>query len=161
MIRAFKADDMPQLVQLLAGLHAQTPYRCVKPDWPQVVGTITMASAKQTGCVFVADHGRITGTLIGVAQQLWWQNDHGARIASDLIFHSKRPGDGVQMLNLFKEWAFQVPRVIRVECGISSGEDEARLARIYLDAGFKREGSFFIANHPRYEAALKGLKEVA
>ncbi len=163
MIREFHHDDIDQVVGLLAILHLRTPYRCVKPDWPEVVQLIAGASSRRGGKVLVAEHdGKITGVLIAVAQTLWWQNaGTGARVVSDLIFFSQRVGDGRRMLKQMIAWAFTVPRVVRVECGISSGQDVQRLEQLYVDCGLVREGTSFVVNHPKYEAALRGERVAA
>jgi hypothetical protein len=158
MIRTFNPEDINQVIGLLEALRQETPYRCIKPDWPQIVNVVTNASSKRTGLVLVAEHdGKITGVLIAIAQTLWWQEDRtGARIASDLIFYSKRLGDGRRMLRQMIDWAFTVPRVVRVECGISSGQNPERMEALYLSAGFVREGTFYVCNHPRYASAFGG-----
>jgi RimJ/RimL family protein N-acetyltransferase len=93
-----------------------------------------------------------------VAETLWWQNPQtGARIASDLIFFSQRMGDGRKMLAAMIEWAFGVPRVVRVECGISSGINSERLEKLYTSVGMSKEGTQFVINHPKYYAALGGV----
>lgn len=160
MIRRFEVDDIDQVIGLLEHLRQQTPYRCINPHWPTIVNTITVASSKRAGCVLVAEHNqKITGIIIAVAQTLWWQEERtGARVASDLIFYSQRLGDGKRLLEAMTEWAFSVPRVVRIECGISSGEDVDRVESIYLSCGFVKEGTMFIRNHPKYEAALAGQK---
>jgi hypothetical protein len=163
VIRRYDPGDIKMVLGLLEALRQRTPYRCIKPDWPDIVNVISNASAKRTGLVLVAEHhGVITGILIAVAQTLWWQNEQtGARIASDLIFHSRKMGDGTRMLKAMIEWAFSIPRVVRVECAISSGEDAERLESLYLKAGMHKEGTLFVANHPKYEAALSGTRVAA
>lgn len=162
MIRRFQPDDMASVLGLLEVLRRRTPYRSVKPNFPEAARAITLCSAKRSGLVLVADHaGKITGVLIAAAQELWWQDDHGARIASDLAFFSLRAGDGRKMLQEMIKWAFDVPRVIRIECGISSGEEAERLSKIYLDCGFRLDGTRFVMDHPRYAAALNMVKEAA
>ena len=159
LIRPYAPEDIQQVIKLLETLRRRTPYRAIVPDWPEIVRVITACSNKRSGLVLVADHdGRITGLLIAVAQVLWWQNERaGARIASDLIFYSQRPGDGAKMLKGMIEWAFSVPRVVRIECGISSGEDVEALQKLYLDAGFKKDGTRFVMDHPKYAEALMSL----
>lgn len=159
MIRPYAPGDIQQVLGLLEVLRQNTAYRAIKPDWPDIVNTITNAANKRAGLVLVAEHaGVITGLLIAVAQTLWWQSpDTGARIASDLIFFSKRMGDGKRMLQQMIDWAFTVPRVIRVECAISSGIHVSRLEGLYLSCGMHKEGTQFVVNHPKYSAALDSL----
>lgn len=161
MIREMTIDDMKPVVRLLERLHASTSYRGVKPDWPTICQTTANLMARRSGIALVAEHnGEITGVLLAVAQTLWWQDEKsGARIASDLIFYSESPGDGLRMLKAMVKWAFSVPRVFRIECGVSSGQVIHRQASIYHRAGFVREGSFYVQNHPKYDAALAALEE--
>lgn len=158
MIRPYTPDDIHQVLGILEVLRQHTAYRAIVPDWPEIVNVITNASMKRAGLVLVAEHaGRITGLLIAVAETLWWQNAQtGARIASDLIFFSQRMGDGKRMLMAMIEWAFNVPRVVRVECGISSGINAERLEKLYTSVGMSKEGTQFVINHPKYNAALGG-----
>lgn len=158
MIRDFRVEDISSVVSLLDALRSMTPYRCIKPDWPTITNTLCAAASRPGGKVLVAEHdGVITGVLVAVAQTLWWQDEkRGARVVSDLIFYSKRMGDGRRLLSKMIEWAFEVPRVVRVECGISSGQNIDRLERLYLSCGLVKEGSFFVANHPKYAQALSG-----
>lgn len=163
MIRPFAADDLGPLIQLLSGLHARTPYRHIEPDWPVVTRVLLNAAAKRDGFLRVAEHGgRLTGVLLAVAERLWWQDERtGARIASDLAFHSLWRGDGRRLLRQMVDWAFALPRVVRIECAISSGEDAERLSGIYLETGFRKEGTIFVLNHPKYEAVLNGRRAAA
>jgi RimJ/RimL family protein N-acetyltransferase len=159
MIRPYTPDDIHQVLGILEVLRGNTAYRKINPDWPEIVNVITNASMKRAGLVLVAEHeARITGVMIAVAETLWWQNPQtGARIASDLIFFSQRLGDGRRMLAAMIEWAFGVPRVVRVECGISSGINAERLERLYTSVGMVKEGTQFVINHPKYYAALGGV----
>lgn len=156
MIRPFNPEDIEQVVGMLEYLRQRTPYRCVKPDWPEIVNVVGNAAAKRRGLVLVAEHdSKLTGVLVAIAETYWWQNAQtGARVASDLIFFSLYPRDGLKMLKRMVQWAFSVPRVIRVECGISSGESIEKVRGLYEAAGLHLEGTLFVANHPRYQAML-------
>jgi hypothetical protein len=55
------------------------------------------------------------------------------------------------------DWAFMVPRVVRIEMAVSSGQADINvMRRVYESEGFKLEGSLFTRNHPKYDAALNG-----
>ena len=154
MLRDMLPDDMKPILVLLDELRRKTAYAHIRPDYPEAVRLITLASAKRDGFVQVAEHGgRLTGVMLAVVQPLWWQNERtGARIATDLAFYSKRVGDGAKLLAAMIEWAFSVPRVVRIECGISSGESIAQLSSLYRTAGFVLEGTRFVLDHPKYHA---------
>lgn len=162
MIREMTIDDMKPVVRLLERLHNTTAYKAVLPNWPTICQTVANLMMRRAGLALVAVDGEeITGVLLAVAQTLWWQDEKtGARIASDLIFYSEKPGDGVRMLKRMVAWAFATPRVFRIECAISSGQPFHRLESIYQRCGFVREGSFYVQNHPKYSAALAAMEAV-
>ncbi len=152
MIRAIAGTDLEKAVKLLAQLHARSPYRRMKPHWPTVVQTIVRLSSTPTGKVLVAEHDdELTGILIGVAQEYWWaEPKFGPRIASDLIFFSKHAGDGDEMMRQFKDWAFAVPRVVRVECGVASGIRPEKVTSFFEGLGFGFTGPMFAVDHPKF-----------
>lgn len=161
VIRLFQPEDLQKAITLLDGLRCMTPYRACRPDWAVVVQTLMACMNPSIGLVLVAEHeGELTGILIATLATLWWADQKdGPRIASDLVFHSRRYGDGRKMLEALTEWAFEVPRVIRIEMAISSGQGTIATAqRLYESAGFSLEGTLFAKNHPRYNEILIGQK---
>jgi hypothetical protein len=159
MIRLIEPDDLQKTIVLLDELRRATPYRCCCPDWGVVVQTLMACMNPAMGLVLVAEHdGELTGILIAAVQTLWWADQsEGPRKASDLVFHSKRFGDGKRMLQMMIEWAFAVPRVIRIEMAVSSGQGTMATAqRTYESVGFVLEGTLFTMNHPQYEEILVG-----
>lgn len=148
MIRRIRPDDLMPLLALCAELHERAVHYSELP-WhrPTVSRMFQHAiSAAPTSCCFVAEHDdKVTGFLLGVAQEYWWaEPGKGPRVASDLLFYSKRHGDGPQLVDAFLEWAAGVPRVRRVECGVSSGIRPERVARMYRDIGFIDNGTMHI-----------------
>jgi hypothetical protein len=159
MIRLMQPDDLQKAIVLLDDLRRSTPYRVCRPDWGVVVQTITACMNPSVGLVLVAEHdGELTGILIATVATLWWADQsQGPRMASDLVFHSKHPGDGKKMLQNMVEWAFDLPRVVRIEMAVSSGQGTMEsVRRIYEAAGFALEGTLFTMNHPKYNAILVG-----
>lgn len=159
MIRPFQADDMQQAIKLLDELRCATPYRMCRPDWTVVVQTMIACMNPTTGMVLVAEHeGQLTGILIATVTPLWWgDQQHGPRMVSDLVFHSKHYGDGRRMLQAMIAWAFELPRVVRVELAVSSGQGTLQsMRRLYESAGLRLEGTLFAINHPKYESMLTG-----
>lgn len=149
---------MQQLVNLLDRLRRQTAYRAIKVDWIRVMTTITaMASSPLDGFVRVSEiDGQIVGCLIGVTQALWWVDaKDGACVASDLVFHTAKGRDGRAMLRAFVDWAFKVPRVIRIEMAVSADSELRLMERFFRSQGFRRQGTLFVMNHPQYECALR------
>lgn len=152
---------MQQLVNLLDALRKTTSYRAIKVDWMRVVATITAyATSPMEGFVRISEiDGKVVGCLIGTVQPLWWVTaKEGACVASDLIFHTARGRDGRALLRSFVDWAFKVPRVIRVEMGVSADTELNLMERFFRSQGFKREGTLFVMNHPQYQAALQARK---
>lgn len=159
MIRLMQPDDLQPVIRLLDRLRIATPYRACRPDWGVVVQTLMLCMNPAQGLVLVADHdGELTGILIATVATLWWADQNeGPRMASDLVFYSNRFGDGRRMLAQLVAWAFDVPRVIRIEMAVSSGMGTMATAqRLYESAGFQLEGTLFTMNHPKYNAILEG-----
>lgn len=158
MIRPFVEEtDLQQVVNLLERLRASTNYRGIRADWMRVIGTLLEFVAKpDDGIVLVSvDDTGVAGILIGTAEPLWWVDvERGARIASDLIFHVERGTDGRKLLDAFVDWAFRAPRVVRVELGVSVDTNMRAVHRLFRRAGFVREGTLYVKNHPQYQRAL-------
>lgn len=144
---------------MLEILRLHTPYRAMAPEWPTIIESLSAMMIMRAAQVWVAEHGKkLTGILIALAQVPWWLHpQNGGRIVSDLVFHSQRFGDGHRMLEAMTTWAFALPRVFRIEMGVSSGQVPMDvMSRIYERAGFVREGSLFVKNHPMYTQLLGG-----
>lgn len=159
MIRPFAPDDLQSAIGLLDGLRCKTPYRACRPDWTVVVQTMMACMNPSLGLVLVAEHDRsLTGILIATVANIWWADQtSGPRMASDLVFSSGRYGDGRRMLDMLTDWAFELPRVVRIEMAVSSGQGSVATAqRLYEGAGFKMEGTLFAKNHPKYNQILQG-----
>ena len=152
MIREFTYKDNEAVVTLMSRLHKASKYAPVKAHWPTIMTTVSKLAAMPSGIVLIAENdGKITGILIGIAQEYWWTEVRfGARVASDLLFYSLIPGDGAKMMQRFTKWAFEQPRVVRVECGVSSGLAEPEAAeRFYRSVGFNYHGPMFDIEHPK------------
>jgi hypothetical protein len=98
--------------------------------------------------VYVAENdGVLTGILIGVIQDYWWADPQtGPRVASDLLFYSKKVGDGKELMRKFIKWAMSKPRVQRIEVGISFGKASALKMDFYTNLGFSYSGPMFCMN---------------
>lgn len=148
---------MQQVVNLLDALRKTTSYSAIRVGWMRVVTTITaLASNPLEGFVKVSVvDGKVAGCLIGMVQPLWWVDvKDGACVASDLIFHTAKGRDGRALLRAFGEWAFRVPRVVRVEMGVSANSNMKAMDRLFASQGFRKEGSLYVLNHPQYQSAL-------
>lgn len=157
MIREMQPEDLEGVIALIAVLHIETPYRQIEMDWHGIIAFLTAAQMRRTALILVAEHeGKITGLMLGKVEPFWFADQAaGARVASDLVFYSRFAGDGPRMLRRFIAWAFSVPRVVRIEMAVSTGQaDLGRMAKIYERVGLRQEGSLFVMNHPMYQQIL-------
>jgi hypothetical protein len=146
MIRPATHDDFIAWLGLCKTMHRISPFAEIEPDWVAVGKLFRQCLSSKLGCVLVAEHGgRLTGTLIGLAQQWWWCRK---RVASDLTLYSQYPGDGPALLEAFVAWAWSVPTVVHVVCGQSSGIDIERTGAMYLGAGMKQIGGLYYLERP-------------
>lgn len=142
-VRKATPNDLQQMVELGFRLCDKTPYAHIERDRPSIVRAFTMAMSSQFGCAFVTEterDGKLTGILVGAAQQLWWSR---VRYATDLCFYSERAGDGYAMLKKFIAWAWGTPCVIEITMGQSSGIDTKRSAALYRRAGLTLVGGLY------------------
>lgn len=148
MIRRIAPDDLPQVLQLCRELHERSRYARFKPHWPTVTQTLIRCSASPVARVFVAVHDdKITGLLVAVAEEYFWAEPKmGPRYVSDLFLFSKRAGDAKRLLDAMVAWAWTVPRVVRVEMGVSSGVEGAD--RVH-ETMFARMGTMYEVENPK------------
>lgn len=132
-------NDLQQMIELGYRLCDQTPYKNIPRDRPAIVRTFTRAMSSQFACAFVTERdGKLTGLIVGIAEQLWFSR---ARYATDLLFYSEHPGDGRKLLKLFLAWAWKVPGVVEVTMAQSSGMKS--VGSLYRREGLQRVGGLF------------------
>lgn len=147
MIRRATIADFPQWRALGARLLARTPYAHIPIDQQSVAGVFGKCCNSKLACCFVAEHeGRITGTIAGVVEELWFAR---RRYASDLLFVAETPGDGPRLLQAFVEWAWTVPNVAEVTCGQSSGIEVQAMDGLYRWAGLHKVGAIYTMTRPQ------------
>lgn len=157
MIRKGRIDDLPQFWDLGKRLLESTPYAGVEIDRASVAKAFGHCINSALACCFVAEHGgKLTGVILGVAQDLWWSR---SRSASDLIFYAETPGDGAKLLREFERWAWRVPRMSDVTVAQSSGIDVDRTEALYRRHGFRRVGSVFVKTRSDHERCSEGHQE--
>lgn len=138
-VRKAVPNDLTQMVALGYRLCDLTPYKDIPRDRPSIVRAFSVSMSSQFGCAFVTERdGKLTGLIVGIAQQLWFSR---ARYATDLLFYSEHPGDGYKLLKQFLSWAWKVPGVVEVTMGQSSGM--RRSDALYRRAGLQRVGGVF------------------
>lgn len=162
MIREMTPDDIEGAILLCRELHLKSDFGRYVPHWPTVAQTVIRAASSPSGKVLLAEHnGKLTGIMIAVVQEYWWaEAKFGPRVASDLLFYSRRKGDGDLMLKRIIAWAWTVPRVVRVELAISSGIKPTRAEKVYLRAGLSRMGAMFCSTNPKVFEKAKVREEV-
>lgn len=141
MIRKATANDLQSIIEMGYRLCDRTPQKHVKRDRPSIAKQLTACMSSAFGCVFVAEHeGKLTGVIVGIAQQYWFSNQ---RQAVDLMFTSERAGDGIQLLRKYIDWGWSVPGVVEVSIAQSSGIEIERTAALFERVGFARMGGVF------------------
>lgn len=140
-VRRATPNDLQAMVELGSRLADRTIYAGIPRDRQLIVRTMVSCMSSQFGCAFVAEReGKITGMLLGVAEQFWWSR---ARYATDLILHSEYAGDGLALSRAFLAWAQKVPGVVEVTMGQSSGLDVERSERFYQFLGLRKVGGLY------------------
>lgn len=141
MIRKANAKDLQAIIEMGYRLCDRTPQAHVKRDRPMIARQITACMSSAFGCCFVAEHdGKLTGVILGTAQQYWFSNQ---RQAVDLMFVAERIGDGPRLLKAFVDWGWSVPGVVEVAGAQSSGIEIERTTEMYEHLGFQRVGGVF------------------
>lgn len=131
------------MVELGFRLCDRTPYARIKRDRPSIVKTFSAAMSSKFGCAFVTERdGKLTGMLVGVAQELWWSR---SRFATDLVFYSERVGDGLKLMRRFVEWAWATPGVVEITMGQSSGINARGAEAFYRRGGLELVGGVYTA----------------
>jgi hypothetical protein len=144
MIRYATPHDLQAIIEVGYRLCDRTSLADIPRDRPSIVHTITDCIASQFGCCFVAEHDKkITGVLLGIAQQFWFSRK---RQATDLMFTAETPRDGWRLARAFIDWAWRVPGVIRVDFAQSSGIDVARTDKFFKRLGCEHTGGVYSMN---------------
>lgn len=141
MIRKATAKDLQAIIEMGYRLCDRTPQAKVDRDRQAIAQTITHCMNSSLGCCFVSERdGRLTGVIVGVAQQYWFSRK---RQAVDLMFTSEHPGDGLQLLRKFVDWAWAAPGVVEVTMAQSSGIEVERTGVLFERVGFHRVGGVY------------------
>jgi hypothetical protein len=141
VIRKATAHDLQAIIDMGYRLCDRTPQSQVKRDRQAIAQTITTCMNSSLGCCFVSERGgRLSGVILGVAQQYWFSRQ---RQAVDLMFTSEHPGDGLRLLRKFVDWAWAVPGVVEVTMAQSSGIEVERTGRVFERVGFHQVGGVY------------------
>ncbi len=153
MIRCATVSDIPKLIELAASFHQKSAYREYELCKREMYKSLSEVQTQKLGFLRVADHGGIlTGMLAGAVQSLWFTRD---QYASDLIFVSRRPGDGAELVKQFTAWAFGFPRVRECTLAVSSGIHAEATGALYEGLGYRYLGPMYILTRAEHEQGLE------
>lgn len=140
MIRRAVEQDMDGVCKLLAQLHAKSPLQSFPVVWEEVQHMLRLSIVRQS--TFVDDDkGKLRGLIIAAVIPLWWNKE--VRIGQDIFFYSTRMHAGKQLLEHAQLWCKE-HGANWLQFGVSSFKSLDTVAALYLSAGFRREGSFFV-----------------
>lgn len=149
MVREAKFADIPVLLALLEEGHKIGKYKDYNIDISTAkqvfMGVLQRTTVKGEGgtCAFVYDDDGVQGFIIGITERIY----HIAKefMATDIFFYiAKEYNDPLafrMLLKSFEEWAWSIPRVKKIDLGITNIiGDPHRLAIIYRRFGYVDSG---------------------
>lgn len=141
MIRKAILEDMEALIKLGRKAHQTSPtYRDVPMDETKCRMLVINSLADKDSVILVAErNGRVTGFLIGIAEELFFSRK---KYATDLMVYSDRSGEAAQLIRRFHFWAKQ-RGCVEVIMGTSFGGSLERTEPLYDALGMKRIGSMY------------------
>lgn len=150
MIRKAKENDILYIIETGHRLHERSGNEDVPIHRPTVFHTLRQFIHHPDKCAIVSEHENvIRGFLLGCAIPFWWDDhDRGRRYATDYAFYSEHRGDGLLMLEAFKEWAWKVPRVVEVACATNVPKGRGVVGALYKRAGFEQVGGMYRVKKP-------------
>lgn len=141
MIRKATLEDMETLIRLGKKAHEDSPtYRLVPLDETKCRLLVINSLADKDSVILVSERrGRVTGFLIGVAEELFFSRK---KYATDLMVYSDKSGEAAQLIRRFHSWAKQ-RGCVEVIMGTSFGGNLERTEPLYDALGMKRVGSMY------------------
>lgn len=133
-IRFAEIKDIPALVEGGSRMHALTRFRDQPYDAQRVTNAFAELIHRGQGkyVFFVAENSRgaVVGALIGVIEQQIFSSALTASVMHfDVLPEARMGGYGVRLLKAFEQWA-KNRKVIEINFGVNSVDDEAELARL-------------------------------
>lgn len=146
MVRLATHDDVQQLVELGALLHAESSYASIPFDHAKVENTL-QALMNGVGVVFVAEvDSLVVGGLAGGITEQWFSREKLAFDYSFFIVPQHRGGVlAKEMIDTFIAWA-RMNGAGKVRVGITTGIRVESTGRLYRSCGFKDAGVLFERN---------------
>lgn len=138
MIRAATHTDVPDLIELGAMMHAESPrFRRLtfRPDKLEAMARPLMDS----GIVLLAeDRGRVVGMIIGAVIEQFFTDAKTAVDVATYVAPSHRGGPWfVKLIKAFEDKAEDLGAA-EITFGISSGVQTERTAQLYEKMGYRR-----------------------
>lgn len=142
--RMAKFGDIPRLIILLRGAHAEFGHEDAPPDDEHIRNTLQRLINQREGFVSLLDFdGELKGVFMGVINRLWYSRK---RQAVDIIYYVTEDcrGYGARLLTEFIAWARNQPGVVEINLGIMSGFKESdRVERMFHVMGAHRLGGMW------------------
>jgi GNAT superfamily N-acetyltransferase len=146
MIRLATPADIPAMIALGAGMHAESRYASRPWNPRKVCGLMDWLIAEDDGLLLVAEStGEIVGGFLGLIRDDWCTD---ARVACDLALYvepAMRGGlTGARLVTRYRAWA-QEQGIFdeNIEAGITTGVDTSSSSRLYELLGFAPVGNLF------------------
>jgi GNAT superfamily N-acetyltransferase len=148
IVRSYSPEDLGEMMQLAAAMHAESPEHREMAFDPGSVMTLgdLCTSNPDFQCIVVRreEDGPIVGAIAGFIAAHFYGPD---RYASDLIFYVYPSFRGstaaARLLASFQKWA-KAGGAKRFQPGSFTGIDDARTAKFYVGMGFRRAGAIFV-----------------
>lgn len=145
-VRHAVAADVPRLVEIGRGMHAESPhYRHLGYVEEKVAAALHRAIESGAAFVHLDGEGKIDGGFAAVVVERWFSHD---RMVTDLALFVRPEGRGGMaayvLLTTFIAWCKDrgfAPEDVVI--GITTGVHEERTAMLYERLGFERFGSLY------------------
>ena len=150
VIRIGHIDDIEKIIEVGTKLLTRSKDRNVPIDRRSVFMVIRNFIQSADKALLVAEHDDVfTGLIMASCEPFWWDNHRsGRRYVTDWAFYSERPGDGLKMLKIITEWAWSMPRVVKVAIARNFDNAEDSADRVFEAAGFERAGAMYTCFKP-------------
>lgn len=144
-IRTAVPPDVPQLVELGARMHAESPrWSRLSFNGEKLAAFLLWTLEQKNWCTLVAEHeGRIRGVFVGMCCPHWCSDDLVAVDLALFINPEERGGiTAARLLRAYMKWGEDMGCKM-VQAGITTGVREQETARLYSALGMRPAGSIF------------------
>lgn len=140
-IREAELSDWLPVCDVMKEIHSKAPYGVVEynEDDAKRIWKLSVVSNRHLSLVVTDKKHRIYGLIMAQTSMNWW----GAKVATELVSYTNKPGFMAWLLRRYKRWATeqgcQIVAVVN-----TSGENE-RYDRLIEKLGFVKAGTAFMA----------------